>query len=149
MEKGNRYKHIFDQLSQLLSITDFHISRMATIASVLHNKMDGFYWTGFYFLYEGELLVGPYQGSLACQKLKKDTGVCWAGINQKKTIFVPNVHEFSGHIACDSRSNSEIVVPVYIRNGVIAGVLDIDSRNFDQFDEIDALWLEKITKMIY
>ncbi|MEI8060397.1 MAG: GAF domain-containing protein, partial [Ferruginibacter sp.] len=96
----------------------------------------------------GELLVGPYQGSLACQKLKKDTGVCWASINQKKTIIVPNVHEFSSHISCDSRTNSEIVVPVYLKNGNIAGVLDIDSRNLNQFDETDKKYLEAIINFI-
>jgi L-methionine (R)-S-oxide reductase len=149
MEKEKRYLRIFDQLSQLLTITDFPISRMATINAILYKKMDGFYWAGFYLLYEGELIVGPYQGSLACQKLQKDTGVCWAGINKKKTIIVPDVHMFLGHIECDTRSNSEIVVPVFMKNGTIAGVLDIDSCNLNHFDEIDTLWLEKFTKMIY
>jgi GAF domain-containing protein len=100
-------------------------------------------------MHKDELLVGPYQGSLACQKLKKDTGVCWAGVNQRKTIVVPDVHDFPGHIACDSRSNSEIVIPVFDKNNKIIGVLDIDSKNFNQFDEIDAVWLEKIAGLIY
>jgi len=82
-------------------------------------------------------------------KVKKNTGVCWAAINQNKTIIVPNVHEFPGHIACDSSTNSEIVTPVYFKNGLIFGVLDIDSKNFNQFDETDALWLEKISKMVF
>jgi GAF domain-containing protein len=149
MEKDKRYKHIFKQLEELLKITEFPISRMATISSILHNKMEGFFWTGFYLMHKDELLVGPYQGSLACQKLKKDTGVCWAGVNQRKTIVVPDVHDFPGHIACDSRSNSEIVIPVFDKNNKIIGVLDIDSKNFNQFDEIDAVWLEKIAGLIY
>ena len=149
MEKDKRYKHVYQQLEELLKITDFSISRMATISSILYNKMEGFFWTGFYLLHNDELLVGPYQGSLACQKLKKDTGVCWAGVNKMKTIVVPNVHDFPGHIACDSRSNSEIVIPVKDENDKIIGVLDIDSKNLNQFDETDAVWLEKIVNLIY
>lgn len=145
--KEARYLRIYEQLKGLLTKTDFDISRMATIAALLHHKMDYFFWTGFYLLVDDELLVGPYQGSLACQKLEKNTGVCWAGINQLKTIIVPNVHEFPGHIACNSRSNSEIVVPIY-KNKKVAGVLDVDSNKFNSFDEIDAEWLEKICKLI-
>lgn len=149
MDKEKRYSHIIEQLNELLKVTEFPFSRMATIAAVLHNKMEGFSWTGFYLKLQHELVVGPYQGPLACQKLKKDTGVCWASFNQNKTIIVSDVHKFEEHIACDSRTNSEIVTPVYFRNGLIAGVLDIDSRNFNHFDEIDALWLEKLSKMVY
>jgi GAF domain-containing protein len=90
-----------------------------------------------------------YQGPVACQLLKKDTGVCWAGINQKKTIVVANVHDFPDHIACDSRSQSEIVVPVSDKNGEIVGVLDVDSKELNTFDETDRLYLEKIVAMIY
>ena len=148
MEKATRYKHIYSQLDELTNITPFPISRMATIVTVLHHKMEGFFWTGIYLLQEGELLVGPYQGPLACQKLKKDTGVCWAGINQKEVIVVPDVHQFPGHIACDSRSNSEIVIPIFDKDEKLIGVLDIDSRNFNQFDQIDEEWLQKIVELI-
>ena len=122
---------------------------MATIVSVLHNKFDYYFWTCFYLLTEGELIVGPYQGSVACIKLKKDTGVCWAGINQKETIIVPDVHQFPGHIACDSRSNSEIVVPLKDLNGKIIGVLDVDSKELNSFDEADKEGLEKILTLVY
>jgi GAF domain-containing protein len=149
MDKNKRYEHICKQLEELLSVTDFQYSKMATIVSALHHKMEGFFWTGFYILHNGELLVGPYQGPLACQKLKKDTGVCWAGVNQRKVIVVPDVHKFPGHIACDSRSNSEIVVPVFLKDKEIIGVLDIDSKNFNQFDETDSIWLQKIVGMVY
>ena len=109
--------------------------------------MNCFFWTGFYLLDDGELIVGPYQGSLACIKLKKNTGVCWAGVNLGETVIVADVHEFPGHIACDSRSNSEIVVPLKDKNGKIIGVLDVDSKELGSFDEVDAVWLEKIIKI--
>jgi GAF domain-containing protein len=122
---------------------------MATIVALLHHKMKGFFWTGFYLLDDGELIVGPYQGSLACIKLEKDTGVCWAGINRGETVVVPDVHQFPGHIACDSRSNSEIVVPLRNITGEIIGVLDVDSSEFNTFDEVDAQWLEQILTLIH
>ena len=149
MDKETRYKRIFDQLEELLKVTTFPCSRMSTIIAVLHHKMEGFLWTGFYLLHEEELLVASYQGPLACQKLNKNTGVCWAGINQMKSIIVPDVHQFPGHIACDSRSNSEIVIPVFNQNKEIVGVLDIDSKNYNHFNEIDSEWLTKIVDRIY
>jgi L-methionine (R)-S-oxide reductase len=146
-QKEGRYQRIYDQLVDLLKDKPNHIARMATIVAVLHHKMDYFFWTGFYLLDNGELIVGPYQGSLACIKLKNNTGVCWAGINQGKTIIVPDVHQFPGHIACDSRSNSEIVVPLKDRSGSIIGVLDVDSKELASFNETDAVWLEKIIEL--
>ena len=148
-KKAGRYERIIIQLEGLLSKPGDINSRMATISSVLHHKMDGFFWTGFYMLNNGELMVRLYQGPVACQLLKKDTGVCWAGINQQKTIVVANVHDFTDHIACDARSQSEIVVPVRNNNGDIAGVLDVDSSELNTFDETDQLYLEKIVAMIY
>ena len=121
---------------------------MATIAALLHHKMPHFFWTGFYMLFEGNLIVGPYQGPLACQVLEKEKGVCWASISRKKTLVIPDVHAFPGHIACDSRSNSEIAVPLFEDIGSVWGVLDIDSKEFDAFSELDGYWLEKITKLI-
>lgn len=149
MFKGLQYKRIIKQLESLLNDSDPHSLRLATITTLLHENMKGFSWTGFYFLQDGELLLSTYHGEPACQKLKKNTGVCWASINQARTIIVPNVHDFPGHIACDSKTNSEIVIPVYHKNGQIAGVLDVDSHNFDQFDKTDAKYLEKIAKMVF
>jgi len=146
--KNGRYQRIYEQLQGLLAKPGNSLSRMATVAAVLSNKMDYFFWTGFYLLDDGELMVGPYQGPVACQLLAKDTGVCWASINQEESIIVPDVHKFPGHIACDSRSNSEIVVPVLGTEDQIIGVLDVDSKDFDSFDEIDKLWLEKIVGLI-
>jgi L-methionine (R)-S-oxide reductase len=122
---------------------------MATIAAVLHHKMNAFLWTGFYLLKGGNLMVRSYQGPLACQVLEQHKGVCWAGIDQQKNIIVPDVHLFPGHIACDSRSNSEIVVPVSDKDGSIVGVLDIDSELFNTFDETDSAWLGRIVQLIY
>ncbi|NLF41126.1 MAG: GAF domain-containing protein [Bacteroidales bacterium] len=147
-KKDGRYSRIYLQLQSLLAKPGNQNSKMATIAAVLHHKMDGFFWTGFYLLDQGELIVSVYQGPVACQLLGKDTGVCWAGINLQKTIVVPDVHKFPGHIACDGRSNSEIVVPVKNHDGAIIGVLDVDSKEFNHFDETDAQWLEKIVSLI-
>jgi L-methionine (R)-S-oxide reductase len=146
-QKEGRYQRISTQLQDLLKDKPNAIARMATITAVLHHKMNYFFWTGFYLLDDGELIVGPYQGSLACIKLKKNTGVCWAAINQERTVIVPDVHQFPGHIACDSRSNSEIVVPLKDNAGKIIGVLDVDSKELNSFDEIDAEWLDKILKL--
>jgi len=93
-------------------------------------------------------MVGPYQGPLACQELPEKKGVCWAGIQKKKTIIVPDVHKFPSHVACDSRSNSEIVVPLTRKDGSVYGVLDADSQKFDAFSEVDKEWLERIVSLI-
>ena len=143
-----RYKRIYLQLQEILLETENKISRMATVAALLHHKMPQFLWTGFYILTNGELIVGPYQGPLACQVLEKKKGVCWAGITRKKTIIVPDVHKFPGHIACNSRSNSEIVVPLFAKDNQVWGVLDVDGRKFNAFSEVDKEWLEKILKLI-
>lgn len=148
-KKDGRYSRIYKQLEELVQKSDNPISHMATIVAVLHHKMEYFFWTGFYLLQDGKLQVGPYQGPVACQDLAKDKGVCWAGINRKETIVVPDVHQFPGHIACDSRSKSEIVVPLRNKNQEIIGVLDIDSKDLASFDEVDARWLGKIIALVY
>ena len=147
-KKAGRYQRIFDQLQKLLQLPGNDISRMATVAALLHQKMDHFFWTGFYLLDNGELIAGPYQGPVACQLLKKHTGVCWAAIDRGESILVPNVHDFPGHIACDSRSNSEIVVPLRNKEGEITGVLDVDSKDLNAFDEYDRQGLEKILSLL-
>jgi len=147
--RRRRYQRIAAQLEERFADTTDPTARMATAVALLHHKMDGFFWTGFYLLREGELTVGPYQGALACLVLKAHTGVCWAGVDRGETVIVPDVHAFPGHIACDSRSNSEIVVPLHDGGGRIAGVLDVDSTRFSHFDEVDAEGLERIVAMIY
>jgi GAF domain-containing protein len=149
-KKAGRYQRVLEQLKPLLEPHDNPISSMATIVAVLHHKFDYYFWTGFYLLdIDGELRVGPYQGPVACIQLKKDVGVCWAGIHTKETIIVPDVHNFPGHIACDSRSNSEIVVPLKNKSGEIIGVLDVDSKDFNSFDVADREGLEKILGLIF
>ena len=147
-KKKGRYLRIYRQLKDLLEKTGDNDARMATIVAVLHHKMETFFWTGFYCLQDGELIVKTYQGPVACQVLEKNTGVCWAGINQEKTIIVPDVHKFPGHIACDSRSKSEIVIPVKDTKDRIIGVLDIDSSLLNAFDQTDAENLERIVDLI-
>jgi|Deesub1362A_J573_1020465.scaffolds.fasta_scaffold00293_4 GAF domain-containing protein len=142
------YARIYNQLQDLLGKSPHLLCKMATICALLHHKLNHFFWTGFYILINGQLCIGPYQGSLACQVLEKAKGVCWAGIKAKKTIIVPDVHQFPGHIACDSRSNSEIVIPLFDFQRNIWGVLDVDSRQFNAFSEIDQLWLEKIVQLL-
>ncbi|HBL74730.1 MAG: histidine kinase [Bacteroidetes bacterium GWF2_42_66] len=147
-KKAARYSRIYDQLTSLLKKSSNPLARKATVIAVLHHKMEYFFWTGFYMLVDDELTVEMYQGPVACQVLAKDRGVCRAAINQQKTLVVENVEEFPGHIACDSRSKSEIVIPLRNSFGEITGVLDVDSKDLASFDEVDAEWLEKICKLL-
>jgi len=149
-KKEKRYERLYKQIRDLIEKSSNNpFSNMVTINAVLHHKMDYFFWTGFYLFQEGRLQVGPYQGPLACIDLEKDTGVCWTAINRGETVVVPDVHKFPGHIACDSRSNSEIVVVVKNKENQITGVLDVDSKELNSFDETDAKWLEKIVDLVY
>jgi len=144
-----KYQRLYDQIKELTLPVNNPLSTMATISAVLHHKMKNYFWTGFYMLNNGELEVVSYQGPLACLRLKKDTGVCWAGINRKETVVVEDVEEFPGHIACSSLSRSEIVVPVFNTLNEVVGVLDVDSRELASFDEEDKQGLEMIVKLIY
>ena len=147
-KKINRYKRLYSQIEDLMKKSDDETAHMATVSAVLFNKMEYFFWCGFYRIVNGELIVGAYQGPIACQILTKNKGVCWAGIKQGKTIVVPDVHQFPDHIACDSRSKSEIVVPYKNKTGKITAVLDVDSSELNSFDEVDAEYLEKIVALI-
>lgn len=148
-KKEGRYSRIHKQLSELVLKSNSSSARMATIIAVLHHKMDYFFWTGFYVIENGKMTVNSYQGSVACQILEKDKGVCWAAFNKKETVVVEDVHSFPGHIACDSRSSSEIVVPLKNKAGEVIGVLDVDSSLKASFSDVDAKWLEKILELIY
>ncbi len=148
-KKSSRYTRLEKQIADLFGKNKDLDARMATINAVLYHKMDGFFWVGFYLLKDGHLIVGPYQGPLACLELEKHKGVCWAGINQNQTIIVPDVRQFPGHIACDSRSKSEIVVPLRNHENKVIGVLDIDSSLLSNFDNTDAVHLENIVKKLY
>ena len=147
-KKHGRYTRIVDQLILLLSKTDDPVARMATIVAVLSHKMEYFFWCGFYRVIGDKLVVGPYQGPVACQVLE-GKGVCWAAVNKGETVIVPDVEKFSGHISCDSRSKSEIVIPVYDDHGKIVAVLDVDSKELDSFDKTDRSFLENIVNQVY
>ena len=149
MQKQKRYDRIISQLGELLAATEDPVSRMATVSSLLYHKMGHFFWIGFYRLIEDQLLVGPYQGAIACQNLQKDTGVCWECANQEKPIVVGDVEKFPGHIACDARSKSEIVIPVRNSEGAVVAVLDADSDKLDSYDDIDQVSLQAVADMIY
>jgi GAF domain-containing protein len=148
-KKRGRYNRIYNQISELMPKSNDKLARMATIIAVLHHKMEYYFWTGYYFLKDDKLIVGPYQGPVACQELEKNTGVCWAGINREEPVVVPDVEQFPGHIACDARSQSEIVLPVRNEKNEIIGVLDIDSSEKNAFDEVDQEELTRILRLIY
>lgn len=148
-KKAAHYERLYQQLTELLQKSNDSIAQMATISAVLFHKMDTFFWCGFYRVEADNLVVMPYQGPLACQLLPKGKGVCWASVNQNETIVVPDVHAFPDHIACDSRSNSEIVVPVRNKQGAVIAVLDVDSDKLNSFDAVDASYLEKIVGLIH
>lgn len=146
MQKIEKYKSL---LKQIISITDSEKNNLANLANtiaLIHHEFH-FWWTGFYFVEGEELVLGPFQGPVACTRILKGKGVCGSSFASKQTIIVKDVHEFPGHIACSAESNSEIVVPVLDGNKVKA-VLDIDSKNFGEFDLIDKEYLEKIAKHI-
>ncbi len=142
MTKEEKYEALLPQLQSLVSGESDTIANMANIAAALHETF-GFWWTGFYRVEGNELVLGPFQGPIACTRIPFGRGVCGTAWQRGETIIVPNVHEFPGHIACSSASNSEIVVPIR-QNGQIIAVLDIDSREFATFDETDRCYLEKI-----
>ena len=147
-DKAERYATLRAEIAAVLAGETSVTARYATAASMLTHAFPGaYFWCGFYLvdpLKPRELVVGPYQGTLGCLRIQFGKGVCGAAAETGETIIVPDVHAFPGHIACDSRSNSEIVVPVFDRTGALAGVLDVDSTSFNSFDEIDARGLEAI-----
>jgi L-methionine (R)-S-oxide reductase len=146
--KLNRYKRILLQLNQLFQNKKDILSRMATINALLYHKMERFFWVGFYVLKNDQLVVGPYQGPLACLELEKSKGVCWEAVISGQPVIVPDVTKFPGHISCDSRSKSEIAIPVRDKSGTITGVLDIDSNFENNFDMIDSEQLQEIVNLL-
>ena len=143
MTKEEKYQELIPQIQALVAGENDLIANMANIIAVLHNTFH-FLWTGFYIVRSNELVLGPFQGPIACTRIPYNKGVCGSAWAQNKTLIDPNVHEFPGHIACSSASNSEIVVPI-LRNNEIIAVLDIDSAEYNTFDAIDQKYLEMIT----
>ena len=146
MNKIEIYQSLLPQIESLISGETDTIANMANVAAALHDAF-GFWWTGFYRVEGQQLVLGPFQGPIACTRVPYGKGVCGTAWQCAKTVIVPNVHDFPGHIACSSASNSEIVVPI-IRNNQVIAVLDIDSKDFNTFDETDQLYLEQIVKML-
>ena len=147
MSKSTAYEELLNEVKSFIQDENDKIACMANVAALIHERL-GFWWTGFYRVIREELVLGPFQGPVACTRIRKGRGVCGTSWNEARTVIVPNVHEFPGHIACSSLSNSEIVVPVFDECGNVTGVLDIDSRDFGTFDETDAEWLEEICRLI-
>src|SRR5881628_545031 len=145
--KRQLYDQLADQLSSLLAGERDLIANAANFSSLVFHSLPDLNWAGFYFAKDGELVLGPFQGQPACVRIKIGQGVCGAGASKCETVIVPNVHEFPGHIACDSASNSEIVVPLMKRERLI-GVLDLDSPLFGRFDEEDAIGLKRLASVL-
>lgn len=143
--KSNKYSVLYDQIKSIMESEEDMIADMANISAMIHLTF-GFWWTGFYRVCGDTLVLGPYQGPLACSRIKFGKGVCGTAWKEAKTVIVPDVDKFPGHIACSSASRSEIVVPVFKGEDIIA-VLDIDSDKTDTFDETDREWLEKIVQV--
>ena len=147
MEKKEQYRLLERQLAALLEGETDAIAKMANVAAVLHESF-GFWWTGFYRVAGEELILGPFQGPVACMHIPYGKGVCGTAWARNETVVVPDVEAFPGHIACSSASRSEIVVPVHAPDGVVTAVLDIDSDKLATFDDIDKEWLEKIVGLL-
>lgn len=144
--KAAKYETLYRQAKAVLESENDLTANMANLSAMIHREF-GFWWTGFYRVCNEELVLGPFQGPIACTRIAYGKGVCGTAWKRQETIVVPDVEEFPGHIACSSESRSEIVVPVWRDDKVIA-VLDIDSEKLGTFDETDKIWLEKIVSLL-
>jgi GAF domain-containing protein len=142
--KEEQYKLLVSQIAALIEGEKDMIAVMSNVAAAIHQAM-GFWWTGFYRVVDGELVLGPFQGPVACMHIPYGKGVCGTAWQREETVIVPDVEQFPGHIACSSASKSEIVVPVFGVDGKVTAVLDIDSDELATFDETDRKYLEEIT----
>lgn len=140
--KMELYKKSLEEIKDRVKDVDSLVSRMATVVSVLRTHLPYYFWCGFFFAEEGEMVIGPYQGSTACATIGYQ-GVCGTAAANKESLVIPNVHKFKGYIACDERSNSEIVVPLIDEHDIVIAVLDVDSTQLSAFDDVDKDFLEK------
>ncbi len=145
--KEEKYALLHKQITEIVRSEEDIIANMANISAMIHQTF-GFWWTGFYRVQGEELVLGPFQGPLACSRIKFGRGVCGTTWKERCTQVVPDVEQFPGHIACSSASKSEIVVPVFNKEGEITAVLDIDSEHLNTFDNTDKLWLERIAELL-
>lgn len=141
------YRELLRQAQALLSPEPDEIARMANLTAILH-EIPGFFWAGFYFVKGNELVLGPFQGPVACSRFSIEKGVCGAAVRENRTQIVPDVDAFPGHIACSSLSRSEIVLPIRDSSGNVRAVLDIDSIRHDDFSEVDDRYLNEFLKLI-
>ena len=141
------YEKLKKEVSALINGVPYEIANLANVSAALWQGMENINWVGFYLMESGKLVLGPFQGKPACIEIPLGRGVCGAAAQEKRTVLVEDVHQFPGHIACDSASNSEIVVPI-LKNGAIYGVLDIDSPYFSRFTLADQRGLEEIVKIL-
>jgi GAF domain-containing protein len=146
-DRAGAYEALIPQVGALIEDESDLTANLANIAGALKQAF-GFFWVGFYIVKEGQLVLGPFQGPIACTRIPFHKGVCGASYTRKETILVPDVEQFPGHIACSSASKSEIVLPVFHRNGTVAMVLDVDSDQLDDFGQIDADGLNAIIRML-
>ena len=144
--KEEKYALLYKQVASIVENESDTIANMANVAAMIHHTF-GFWWTGFYRVIGEELILGPFQGPLACSRIKFGRGVCGTAWKEQRTQVVPDVELFPGHIACSSASKSEIVVPLF-KEGKVVAVLDIDSEHLATFDETDKLWLERIVELL-
>lgn len=147
MNKDEKYQLLTEQIESLIAGENDTVAVMANVCAAIQQEM-GFFWTGFYRVVNDELLLGPFQGPVACMHIPFGRGVCGSAWKQRQTIVVPDVEQFPGHIACSSLSRSEIVVPLFTENGEVSAVLDIDSKELNTFDDTDRQYLEKICKIM-
>ena len=147
MDKIEKYRLLTEQIRALIEGETDNVAVMANVCAAIHEAM-GFWWTGFYRVKNGELLLGPFQGPVACMHIGFGKGVCGTAWKEQRTVIVPDVEQFPGHIACSTLSRSEIVVPVFLNTGEIVAVLDIDSKELSTFDETDQEYLERICRML-
>ncbi len=148
-EKEAVYANALKSLDAILQGETHDILKMSTINCILREALPYYFWTGFYLVHNGELIVGPYQGTMGCLHIAFGKGVCGTAAATKKTQIVPDVHKFPGHIVCDSKSRSEIVVPVFNTKKQLIAVFDVDSTKLASFDEIDKKYLEKIMQKFF
>lgn len=145
--KQEKYETLLPQIEALTVYETDLVANLANISSALH-QVFSWWWVGFYWVKENELVLAPFQGPIACTRIAFGKGVCGTAWKERKTQLVPDVEQFPGHIACSSATKSEIVVPIFNQNDEVMGVLDVDSERDDVLDEIDVFYLEKISKMI-
>lgn len=145
--KQEKYEVLLPQIEALMVYESDLVANLANVSSALH-QVFSWWWVGFYWIKENELVLAPFQGPIACTRIAFGKGVCGTAWKERKTQLVPDVEQFPGHIACSSATKSEIVVPVFNQNDEVMGVLDVDSERDDILDEIDVFYLEKISKMI-